>query len=258
MPSAVPSVKAPETVAAAPAIPNFFGGAGASPSLESHCNKINLLTSSNGGFVTSDTMTDPAVALSEQMCLTRTYAIAAGEELMARVPNMTAAQIGEQCAAFGQLLKDNVSAVSLKPREEVMQGVSSFVVSSGMSPQQLEMTAKICLSAGYKADDMDAAIGSALLLVALGQAPYAELLGHHLMNGFGTGQRPDLATAWYQLGFDALASGQKAVFAPGQPERTDLIRAAVYGPAPVPPPVAVSGRAGDQVKSGLPTFSINQ
>ncbi len=252
VPSAQPAVKAPTFAAAAPspAVPNFFGGGGAAASLESHCNKVNLLTSANG-FITQDNMTDGGMAMAEQMCLTRTYAIAEGEDMMAKVPNVTTAQIAEQCAGFGQTLKEHVSAVSLQPREEVMRGVSSFVLSSGMSPQQLEATAKICLSSGYRTDDMDTAIGSALLLVALGNAPYSELLGHHLSQGFGATERLDLAADWYSHALNALESGTTPVFTPGQPERTELLRKAsmmMNG--------SNNASAGQAGASSVPVFTI--
>ena len=226
VPSATPVVQGgAAVVATAPVIPNFFGDAAPAASLESHCNKVSLLTSTNGGFIRAETLTDPEMALSEQMCLTRTYAIASGEDLMVKV-SAPASQIAEQCAGFGALLKEHVAALSLQPREDVMRGVSGFVLGSGMSPAQLESTAQICLASGYKTDDMDTAIGSALLLVALGKAPYAELLGHHLSQGFGTTERPDLAMAWYGHALDALDNGAAAVFTPGQPERRELLRKA--------------------------------
>ncbi len=62
--------------------------------------------------------------------------------------------------------------------------------------------------------------------MSLGQPAYGELLGHHLVNGFGTLQRNDLALQWYTSANDAIASGQPAVFAPAQEERPDLIQAA--------------------------------
>ncbi len=97
-----------------------------------------------------------------------------------------------------------------------------------MSPAQLSGTARICLSVGYRTDDMDVALGSALLLAALGERAYGELMGHHLAQGIGTAKRPDLALAWYQMGLDAVEEGGRPVFAPGQPERQALIRKAAY------------------------------
>jgi hypothetical protein len=59
-----------------------------------------------------------------------------------------------------------------------------------MSPAQLSGTAKVCLGTGYAQDDMNVAIGSALLLTALGERAYSEYLGHHLSQGYGASERP--------------------------------------------------------------------
>jgi hypothetical protein len=94
---------------------------------------------------------------------------------------------------------------------------------------------------------MDVALASGLLLVALGEKPYAELIGHHLSQGFGATTRPDMALPWYQMSLDALAAGQPAIFAPGQPERAMLIRKAAY---------AVAGQADNAPQpAALPSFA---
>lgn len=209
------------------ALPNFLGGS-ETLSLASQCNKISLLTNTNGGFTTEVSMVDPEFALNEQFCLARTYAIATGEDLARKVQGFTPQQIAAQCESFGPAMRDYVAALSLQPMEDVMQDVSGFVLKTGMSPAQLSGTARICLSVGYRTDDLDVAIGSALLLTVLGEKPYAEVIGHHLGLGFGTTKRPDLALAWYKMGLDAIEGGADAVFAPGQPERNALIRKAAF------------------------------
>ena len=248
---AAPAIIAPQEETAA--LPNFLGG-GSGLSLASHCNTVSLLTNTNGGFTQLASMTDPNVVLNEQFCLARTYAIAAGEELASSVQGVGTDQIAAQCKSFGPVMKDHVAALSLKPSNEVLQGVSGFILTTGMAPQQLAATAKICLSVGYRTDDMDVAIGSGLLLTALGERVYGELMGHHLSQGFGATQRADLASQWYAMAIDALDSGQPAVFAPGQPERTDLIRTAASGR---------TGAAGTmtaplQPASALPSFNVSE
>jgi hypothetical protein len=239
------------TPAPAAGLPNFLGGDTAQASLNSHCNKVSLMTNTNGGFITAANMTDPALALDEQFCLARTYAIAQGEEMTSRLAGVTPQQIVQQCAGFGPAMKDHIAAVSLQQPEQVIAGVGNFVLQSGIAPAQLTGTAKICLSAGYRTDDMDVAIGSGLLLVALGERPYAELLGHHLATGFGAGRRPDLSLSWYDIGYQALKSGTPAVFNPGQPERNDLIRKASFAVSGATPP-----ETNAPVPAALPTFSI--
>ena len=235
------------------ALPNFLGDTGGA-SLASHCNKISLLTNSNGGFTTLASMTDGGFVLNEQFCLARTYAMAESEELSTKVQGFTSAQMAEQCAAFGPAMAEYVSALSLRPQEEVVRDVSTFVLNSGMSPAQLSGTAKICLGVGYRTDDMDVALGSALLLVTLGETAYAELPGHHLAQGFGTSTRADLAATWYASATEALTTGGAPAFVPGQSDRAALIDAAVTdltgGTAPLAPV--------EPTDAALPSFAISE
>jgi len=229
-------------VSASGGLPTFLGTPGAQVSLASQCNKIGLMTTTNGGYTTVATMTNPAEALGEQFCLVRSYAIARGEELAAQVPGTTPQQITEQCAGLGPAMKDQIAALSLKPATEVVNDVRGFALASGQPPAQLAGTARICLSSGYASDNMDVALASGLILAALGEGAYAELMGHHLSQGFGAARRPDLAIDWYDLALAANAQPGAAVFAPGQPERMEVLRKAAY---------AVAGRA-DEAAAGAP------
>ena len=231
------------------ALPNFLGSS-QSVSLASHCNGVSLLTNTNGGFTTVSNMTDPHFALNEQFCLARTYAIKQGEDMTAKLANVSPGQISSQCAAFGPAMKDQIAALSLQSRDDVVRATSNFILSTGMSPADLSGTAKICLSSGYRTDELDVAIASSLMLVALGEQVYAALLGHHLSQGFGVSKRPDLARSWYQMSTDALDNGSTAVFAPGQPERAGLLKQAA---------LSLSGGASSpennpQPVSTLPSF----
>ncbi|WP_226780513.1 peptidoglycan-binding domain-containing protein [Oceaniglobus trochenteri] len=236
------------------ALPNLFGGTTTRASLASHCNTVSLLTNTNGGFTTVGTMTDPNVALNEQFCLARTYAIAEGESL-AQGLGATPEQIASHCDAYGEQMKPHVAALSLKDRDSVVRDVSGFVLGTGIPTQDLAATAKVCLSVGYRTDDLDVAIGSALILVTLGETGYGELMGHHLSQGFGASKRNDLALAWYETGLDGATT--QAVFAPGQPERLELLREASFalqngGQASATPQVV------PQKAATLPAFSVSQ
>ncbi len=214
-----------QTDTAAFSLPSF-GQASDTGSIANHCNQINLVTNTNGGYTKASNITDPAFALSEQFCLARIYAIAQSEDLSANVTGVSVSEMQAQCETLGPSFKDQISALSLTGRKEVVAQTGTKVLSTGMSPAQLSHTANICLGVGYRTDNADVALASTLILVALGQPAYGELLGHHLVNGFGTLQRNDLALQWYTSANDALASGQPAVFAPAQTERPDLIQAA--------------------------------
>jgi hypothetical protein len=201
-------------------------------------------------------MSDPQIALNEQFCLARTYAIAEGEALTAKLNGVSPQQVAQQCKGLAPALAQQVASVSLKPREQVLGDVASFVLTSGMAPAQLAGTAKICLSVGYRTDDMDVALASALMLVAVGEGAYGELLGHHLNQGFGATRRQDLSLAWYQGAGEAIRQGQPAVFSPGDPGRTELVQKAAMNasgrPATAPQPIQ-AGATG-----GLPLFQIDQ
>lgn len=235
------------------ALPNFMAADRDGPSLASHCNQISLVTNSNGGFVTEASLTDARFALNEQFCIARTYAIAEGETMAASLKGVTSEELEEQCRAFGPAMRDHVAAVSLNDRDAVISDVRGFVMQSGQSPAQLAGTAKVCLSVGYRVDDMNIALGSALLLTALGEEPYGELMGHHLNEGFGTTRRPELARTWYEPAVIALENGAEPVFAPGNSGRKDLIRKAAFG-SDGPP----SGSQPEKVQpaSSLPTFAL--
>ncbi len=250
--------KAPEPAAepapAAPGLPTFLGGGTTEASLASHCNRIGLTTTTNGGLTTVATMTDPMTALGEQFCLVRSFAIAEGEEMAAKVPGVTPEEIRTQCASFGPAMQAQITALSLEPADKVVNDVRAFALSTGMAPAQLGATAKICLSVGYAQDDMDVAVASGLILAALGEASYGELLGHHLSQGFGAAPRADLAFDWYDMAIGASETAGTVAFTPGQPERMQLVRKAAY---------TIAGRAdqaelSDPAPAVLPSFAVPQ
>lgn len=238
------------------AVPNFFAGAASQQvTLASHCNRVALVTSANGGFTDVGTMSDPVFALNEQFCLARSYAIAEGESMAAQVPGATAAMIAEQCAGFAPVLQPHVAALSLQPRTDVARGVAQFVLSSGMAPTELAATARICLSSGYMTENLTVAIGSSLLLYALGETAYGELPAHHLMQGIGASQRRELALDWYEASVPRAASAQAVGFQPGPVSRNLLIAAALdrltdANPAPAQAPAAT------QASTPLPLFNL--
>ena len=207
-------------------LPNFQA-VPTTASLAAHCNSVSLVTNTNGGYTNAANMTDPNLVLNEQFCLARTYAIENGQRLAAQVPGLTPDQIAQQCAGLAPTMATYVSQMSALPQDQVVASVQSFAASSGMSLEQLRGTGQICLGVGYRTDDMDVALGSALLLVGAGESAYAELVGHHLMRGFGVAPSQPLAAGWFDRAFAAVSGGVVPVFNPGEPGRTDLLRQAV-------------------------------
>lgn len=227
-PQPEPATAAAPAAPSGPAVPTFLpGGAAPQVSLASHCNRVALVTSANGGYTDVNTLRDPQFALNEQFCLARGYALAEGEALVAQIPGATPAQINAECAAFAPVLQPHVTALSLQPQAEVTRGLAQFVLTSGMAPTDLATTARICLSSGYATENMPLAIGSALLLHALGETGYGELPAHHLLQGIGAPQRRELAYDWFVVSVPQSPAAQQVGFAPGASGRSTLIHAAL-------------------------------
>ncbi len=220
-----PAANTTETTSAS--LPSLFSGGTGGPSLANRCSGVMLQTSTNGGYTTLSNMTDADFALSEQFCLARSYAMARGEDLMQDIQGLTPDQVSAQCASYGEMLAPQVDALSISSKTEAETQVRKMALDSGLSPADLAATSKVCLAMGYRQDNMDTAVGSALMLVAMGEPAYGELVGHHLREGFGVQERRDLAMQWYDASLSALDAGSQAVFLPSQTDRPQLLRAAM-------------------------------
>lgn len=224
-----------EAASAAPSLPSFMSASGANGALSADCARVASDAASRGGYATTATMSDANTALGEQFCLTRAAAVTQSNDLASKISGASAQEIAAQCSDFGLLLKEQVASVSLRAAPDVLTGVEAFILNSGMSPAEISGTAKVCLGSGYQHDQMDVAIGSALVLTAVGETAYGELIGHHLARGFGATQRNDLAFGWYEIALGAMQGG-KDILIPGQQGRGDLVRKAAY---------TISGRSGE-------------
>ncbi|KMW57148.1 putative peptidoglycan-binding domain-containing protein [Candidatus Rhodobacter oscarellae] len=252
--SGLPSFGSTPDTGSGGALPLFGAPATASAPLSSTCTKISMVANANGGLTTVAFLDDPNKVMMEQLCLTRALVMDQGEQLALAIPGVTLAQVDAQCGQYGDALKDHVTALSLKPRSEVIEGVGGFVLNSGMDPAQLANTARICMASGYRLDDMNVALGTGMLLVILGEPPYGEMMGHHLSQGVGTSARVDLALQWYQEALTALDAGAQPVFAPNQIERPALVRAAADMLAGGTNTGFVTPAQSGGAKAKLPTF----
>jgi hypothetical protein len=225
-PEPAPVVEAAAPAATGFAVPNFMP-APAEVSMASHCNRTSLVTGSNGGYVTLASMGDPGFALDEQFCLARTYVIEEGSRLASMVPGVTTAEMEAQCVAFAPGMREYAAKVVSQEPAQVTDALQAFVVGTGVPPSQLAANARICLGIGYRTDNAELSLAAAMLLVGLGEAAYAELLGHHLMGGFGMPRRTDRGLDWLAVSVMALENGATPVVSPGAPERIRLLRQAV-------------------------------
>lgn len=281
-----PGTAAPVTTVAAPAaggpVPNLFAGAAASPALSSRCDAVALQGQANGGMMTLGNLTNPSFALSEQFCTARASAVNQGHDLTQAIAGRSYADITATCEEFSTAVAAQTAQLGTLAPQQAMTSAQGFAYTTGLPQAEMAATARVCLGIGYGADNMDMAMGSALMLVASGEFAYGELIGHHLREGFGLAADDAKAEAWYTMSLTAVQAGAPAVFSPTDAGRMPLIRQAVamtLGGQPVPVPasnvvtvpslnivptqVPTSNRATSPEivvapQSVLPTFEVSQ
>ncbi len=201
-----------------------------SASISEHCNSINVLTSTNGGFTTLGAMTNPAFVLNEQFCLARTAAVAQAERAMGNVVDVTPAQLSAQCDGLGALMRPTLAALQDDDPADVINDVQATLTGSGQSMEQLASAGVVCLGLGYQADKAEVALGSALLMVGTGHSAYGEIVAHQLRGGFGTEHCEACAGAWLTATIASLEGGATPAFLPNQSaDRIALLKAASLG-----------------------------
>lgn len=240
----------PVTTVAAPTagpVPNLFAGSSAAPVLSSRCDAVALQGQANGGMMTLGNLGNPGFALSEQFCTARASAVNQGHDLTDAITGLTYAQIGEQCEGFAGAIAQQTALIGNVTPQQAVASAQGFAYSTGIPQAELAGTARVCLGVGYSTDNMQMAMGSALILAAAGEPAYGELLGHHLREGFGVAADDYRAHEWFEVSLTAIESGAPAVFSPSDAGRLPLIRRAVAitlggqpqvvptgAPAPVP------------------------
>lgn len=237
-PAPVPQATQPEPVTARAdtsggSLPQF-GFTPAQRSMRDHCDQVHVRTAANGGLRTPATLTDAGFALNEQFCMARTQAMSDSARIEATIPNMTRDQIEAQCDGLAQAIAPQMTGIESQSASQIMARTKSFLESSGQPMAQLVSGGKVCLGVGYRSDNAEVALASAVLLTSAGQGGYGELVSHQLREGFGAMQAaPQMAGSWMQVALAAVAGGQPVL---GQtPERVAVIQATGGGAVPVFP-----------------------
>ena len=209
-------------------LPDFSFGQSA-PTAAEHCNEINVLTAANGGITASGRVSDPDFALSEQFCLARSTALAESDAIVATIPNLTDDQIAAQCAGLTEVIGPELDALADTRPSKVIADTGGLLQASGKPMPQLVAGGKVCLGVGYRSDDGEMALASALLLAGAGELGYGEVVSHHLREGIGIEQvSPEQADAWMALALNAIENGSGPVL--GQaPERVAVLAEAMNG-----------------------------
>ena len=110
---------------------------------------------------------------------------------------------------------------------------------------QLVSGGKVCLGVGYRIDDAQMALASAVLLASAGQLGYGEAVSHHMREGFGTSKADaSKSTAWMNLAMDSVSSTAGAAVMGQSPDRVAVIEE------------ALSGSGGGASSAALPVFSV--
>lgn len=274
-------------------VPNLFAGGAAAPVLSARCDAVALQGQANGGMMTLGNLTNPGFALSEQFCTARASAVNQGHDLTQAITGMSYAEITVQCEGFSAAVAGQTALIATLTPQQALGSAQSFAYTTGIPQAELAGTARVCLGVAYGADNMEMAMGSALILAASGEPAYGELLGHHLREGFGTAVNATGAQAWYTTSLTAVEAGAPAVFSPNDAGRLPLIRQAVASalqgqpvpvpaainvapaqilapspvsapvpvPAPVVAPVAIAPANPEIIfapQAALPTFQVNQ
>ncbi len=212
------------------ALPSFTFGQ-VNRSANDHCGQINALTAANGGVTTPGRVGDAEFALNEQFCLARNHAMSESNAIAATIPNMTESQIEGQCNGLAQVIAPQLQKLGTDSPDQVVSATRGVLENSGQPMDQLTSGGKVCLGVGYRTDNAQMALASAVLLVGAGQGGYGEIVSHHMREGIGTARASaQVAGAWMQKALSALDSGGAMVL--GQsPDRVSVLREASGGSA---------------------------
>jgi hypothetical protein len=203
-------------------------------SMADYCSEISVLTMANGRTVDPDSIGDPHFALDEQFCAARDYAMARSQQLSAGMPNVSAEVIKTECENLVGRMDAPVALLGRKASGETVASAANLVKSIGGSGTRLVTTGEVCIGYGYKTDNANIVLASAMVLVGSGKAPYAEVFGHHLRRGFGVSENRAAAGDWYASGLKALDQGAEPVFQPSQSaQRSAIIRNSLQALGPV-------------------------
>lgn len=209
-------------------IPDLQARDQASTSAAARCELVVQTTRIQGGVVPAVNMTNPDQALSEKFCDARSFAITQSGSVAAGF-QVSDAELEVHCQSITTGLQSVVAALPDTQPAQVARMAQTAGASRGLSDQTMTMTyGQICLGLGYRLDNAEMALAGALVMMGTGAEPYAEVVGHHLREGFGVPAAPAAAVHYYTSAITALQEGATAAFEPSTtPERVQVIRAAL-------------------------------
>ncbi len=212
-------------------------------SMASHCELVVGTTQLNQGVILASNVTDPEQALGEQFCEARSFAMTASQGL-ATQSGQSEDQLAAACTQIADAMQPastQIGTGDVKLVATQAQQIANTVFQNNM--QVAGGYGQLCLGLGYRQDDAKMALGGATVMLATGQMPYAEIMGHHLRWGFGTAASPATSNSWYQTALSSMEQGAQPVFVPSKTaERNAIIKASISsGAVPIPQANAASG-----------------
>ncbi|WP_227268353.1 peptidoglycan-binding domain-containing protein [Roseobacter weihaiensis] len=232
--------------AATPTIAPLDLSLGQAPtSMASHCELVVGMTQANQGVVLATNISDPEQALGEQFCEARSFAITQSQGLMSQA-RQTEDQVSAACSQIADAMlpaSAQISTADVKLVATTAQGIANGIFNNDMATAS--GYGQICLGLGYRQDDAKMALGAATVMLATGQMPYAEVMGHHLRWGFGTTRSAEASNAWYDTALTVMEQGAQPVFVPSKTaERNAIIKASIEAPTGGIPPLQSAGNGG--------------
>ncbi|WP_116132929.1 peptidoglycan-binding domain-containing protein [Tropicimonas sp. IMCC34043] len=201
-----------------PILPTRSGGLVGSGggSMADRCELVDLLSQSSG-VIQAVNITDPDQALSQQFCAMRGYAISEGQSVMAAygvddesMRSEVCGPIALQMAETGAMTGESSPQVAAAKAAEITRGLGVD------DPSAARDYGRMCLSVGYRVDDPELAAGGALMMLGQGDYAYAEVIAHHLREGFGVPANSAAAVPWYETTITTLERGGQPAFLPTQ------------------------------------------
>ncbi|MEP1518690.1 peptidoglycan-binding domain-containing protein [Ascidiaceihabitans sp.] len=196
-------------------------------SAASRCELVDQTTRIQG-FIQASNMTDSNQALSEKFCEARGYAITQGGSVASQF-QVSETELTSLCEQIQGGYAGVVATLPTAQEAQVVASSQSTAAQLGLTdPATTAAYGQICIGIGYRLDNAEMALSGALAMLAAGQAPYGEIVGHHLREGFGVAATPAAAAPWYRSAMGALEQGATPAFVPSTTaERVQVIRAAL-------------------------------
>jgi len=197
-------------------------------SAAARCELVAQTTRIQGGVIHSSNMTDSNQALSEKFCEARGFAITQGQSLASQFA-VSETELNSLCEQITSAFAPAIQTLPSSAPQQVATTAQTSIGQLGLTDAATAAAyGQICISIGYRNDNAEMALAGALTMVAAGQAPYGELMGHHLREGFGVTASDAASGQWYVTAVTALEQGAQPAFVPSTTqERILIIKAAM-------------------------------